>query len=164
MHIHKYVRTHTIFFWYSRSRFDFTNFSFYSLSFSRAIKWIWWTLACLRAYARIVRFIWSVVESKCFFYFKSWICYALLSACVLCTMMYVVRWCVFYFYMCVRCVYVVLWKFSSIFRLSQIFIPSYIEYSDTTTYTYSQTMKVFTIHMCRQNIYTEVKENNNNER
>lgn len=106
---------------------------------------IWRTRTQTRAHPRIIRFIWSVVESENAstlnrgFATHYWVC------ALMC----------FVFECECGCVYVSVYeKFSSIFRLFEISIPCHG--------VHSQTMKVFTIHAsvceCRQNFYTERKE------
>lgn len=109
--MHIYRHTHSLslsvflFFWYPWSRLHFTIFFVVIICQRHKMNFVWYTLIHSRARMHAsVRFIWSIVESKCFFidvffccsfYFKSWICYALLSACVC---MYIRLMCVVYLY------------------------------------------------------------------
>lgn len=149
MHIHRWTYSHWIllFFWYSRSRLDFKIFFFviqrHKMNFSDTL--IWRTRTQTRAHPRIIRFIWSVVESEN----ASTLNRGFATHYRVCALMCFVFECE------CGCVYVSVYeKFSSIFRLFEISIPCYG--------VHSQTMKVFTIHAsvceCRQNFYTEGKE------
>lgn len=118
MHIHRWTYSHWIllFFWYSRSRLDFKIFFFviqrHKMNFSDTL--IWRTRTQTRAHPRIIRFIWSVVESENAstlnrgFATHYWVC------ALMC----------FVFECECGCVYVSVYeKFSSIFRLFEISIP-----------------------------------------